>query len=52
MALSRADIVDKQFVDRVISLEATEIRSDFDSPVREGATLTSRQSLGIFETHA
>jgi 2-oxoisovalerate dehydrogenase E1 component len=52
MALSRADIVDKQFVDRVISLEATEIRSDFDSPVREGASLTARQALGIFETQA
>ena len=52
MALSRADIVDKQFVDRVTSLEAIELRSDLDSPVREGASLTARQALGIFETQA
>ncbi len=52
MALSRADIVDKLFVDRVSALEPRELRSDLTSPVREGASLTARQALGIFETQA
>jgi len=52
MALSRADIVDKLFVDRVSALESRELRSDLDSPVRDGASLTARQALGIFETQA
>jgi 2-oxoisovalerate dehydrogenase E1 component len=52
MALSRADIVDKLFVDRVATLEPREQRRDLDSPVRDGASLTARQALGIFETQA
>ena len=49
MAVSRADIVDRQFVARVSAMEPTLLRSDLDSPVRPGSTLTGRGALALFD---
>ncbi|MEC9388698.1 MAG: thiamine pyrophosphate-dependent enzyme [Myxococcota bacterium] len=50
MAVSRAKIVDRNFVDALGSMEPGATRSDLDSPVRPGFRLTGRQALHLFET--
>ncbi|MEC7240900.1 MAG: thiamine pyrophosphate-dependent enzyme [Myxococcota bacterium] len=52
MALSRAAIVDQAFSERLLSLEPRPLREDLDSPVRDGARLTARQALALFESQA
>ena len=52
MALSRAAIVDKAFTERLLSIPSHPIREDLDSPVREGTTLTARQTFALFESQA
>ena len=51
MAVSRADIVDRQFIDTLSALApaASAPRNDLDSPVRAGATITAREAIGLFE---
>jgi 2-oxoisovalerate dehydrogenase E1 component len=52
MAVSRADIVDRQFIDTISTLAPADHapRSDLDSPVRAGSTITARDAIGLFET--
>ena len=52
MALSRAAIVDQAFTERLLSLEPRALRDDLDSPVRDGARLTARMALALFESQA
>ena len=51
MAVSRADIVDRQFIDTLSALVPAPAapRRDLDSPVRPGATITAREALELFE---
>jgi len=52
MAVSRASILDKAFAERLMGLHPQAPRTDLDSPVRDGVSLTARQALQIFETQA
>ena len=52
MAVSRADIVDRQFIDTLSALEPARgaPRPDLDAPVRSGSTISARAAIGLFET--
>jgi len=50
MAVNRAAIVDRQYLDTVAGLPPARARTDLDSPVRAGAHLSARQALQIFES--
>ncbi len=52
MAVSRADIVDRQFVDTISALAAPESPppTDLNGPVRPGASVSARDAISLFET--
>ncbi len=50
MAVNRAGIVDRNFVALLSELREGPARSDLDSPVRDGTSLTARTALGLFES--
>lgn len=50
MAVDRAGIVDRAFVERIGTLTAAERRADLDAPVRPGSTLSGRAALQLFES--
>ena len=50
MALSRAQIVDQNFVDRVLGLVNGAPKTDLDLPVRDGFRMTARQAIEVFES--
>ena len=49
MAISRAAVVDRNFLDTVRSRPPAPARSDLDAPVRPGTRLTARRALELFE---
>jgi len=49
MAISRAAVVDANFLDFVGSRKPVATRDDLDGPVRDGTQLTARQALALFE---
>ncbi|MFT4628154.1 MAG: 2-oxoisovalerate dehydrogenase E1 component, partial [Myxococcota bacterium] len=49
MAISRATVVDRSFLEGVRSRAPAPPRTDLDSPVRAGSTLTAREALELFE---
>ena len=50
MAVSRATIVDKNFIESIGALEPVSKRQDLDSPVASTSHLTGRQALEIFQS--
>ena len=50
MAVNRAGIVDKNFVALLGDLREGPARTDLESPVRDGTSLTARQAIQLFET--
>jgi 2-oxoisovalerate dehydrogenase E1 component len=52
VAVSRADIVDRQFTDTISSLSPVQgsTRTDLDSPVRAGSPVSAREAISLFET--
>ena len=50
MAVSRAKIVDQNFIAAIDTIQGTAPRSDLDSPVRKGFRLTARSAIHLFET--
>jgi len=51
VAVSRADIVDRQFTDTISSLSPvpSSPRTDLDSPVRSGSPISARDAISLFE---
>ncbi len=49
MAVARSDSVEEGFRAHVSALIQGPRRTDFDSPVREGTTLTARKAMALFE---
>lgn len=49
MAVNRASIVDRQFIETIASLPARPQRGDLDAPVRPGSPLTARKALALFD---
>ncbi len=49
MAVSRADVVDRNFIEHVATLTARAPRRDLDSPVQPGSRLTGRRAIELFE---
>ena len=52
MAVNRASVVDRNFVDALSGLSPRPGRDDLDSPVRPGATLSARQALELWDSMA
>jgi 2-oxoisovalerate dehydrogenase E1 component len=52
MAISRAEAVDKRFVETVRSFGRRELRRSFDEPITPGGLLTGRKALELFESQA
>ena len=50
MAISRAKVVDQNFIEGVGALGSFPVRNDLDATVREGFQLTGRDAIRIFET--
>jgi len=52
VAVSRADIVDRQFIETLSALPPTEhpARTDLNAPVRPGSHITGRDAIGMLET--
>ena len=50
MAVSRATIVDQNFIEAIGALEPASTQPDVDSVVAEGSQLTGRQALEIFQS--
>jgi 2-oxoisovalerate dehydrogenase E1 component len=50
MAVSRATIVDDNFITQVRGVGPSDLQPALDSPVREGHRLTGRQAIHIFES--
>ena len=52
MAVSRADIVDRQFTDTISSMSAVAgaPRPDLDTAVRAGSVIPAREAIGLFES--
>ena len=50
MAVSRAKIVDQNFIDGVHSLTDCQPQPELDAPVRPGFRLTGRKLIGLFES--
>ena len=52
MAVNRASVVDRQFIDTVSALDPRPARDELDQPVRPGVALTARKALELFESMA
>ncbi len=50
MAISRATIVDQNFIEGVQALEPSPKQPDLDQAVRDGFLLTGRQAIHLFES--
>ena len=50
MAISRANIVDQNFIDQVASAPVATPQADLNQPLRSGFRLTGRQAIGLFES--
>ena len=50
MAISRAKVVDQNFIESVGGMPSTPPRNDLDAVVREGFRLTGRGAIRIFES--
>ncbi len=50
MAVNRAGIVDKKFLDGVAALSPGPRRDDLDAPVRDGSSCSARLALQIFDS--
>lgn len=50
MAVSRAKIVDQNFTERIFQVPRGALRSDLDSPVVDGSSLSAREAIDILES--
>jgi 2-oxoisovalerate dehydrogenase E1 component len=50
MAVSRAKVVDQNFMQSVGAMQSAPLRHDLEAPVREGFQLTGRDAIRIFES--
>lgn len=50
MAVNRAGIVDRNFLNALETLPAGPRRDDLDAPVRDGTSLTARRALALFQS--